>query len=178
MTELDWSKCEDVESVPGRCGGAWVAKDSRVMVAGILANAEDASPEEVAGMFELPVEQVRRILDFASPTPAAPETIYIEPICDRCKDVEASGFGWQEEKDAAPCLYDDCPNKPVVYIRADLFEAKIDEIMENARVYDAERELFISRLVSLLIRAREATDDHALFSDIGAALPNLGPPER
>ena len=98
MTELDWSKCEDVESVPGRCGGAWVAKDSRVMVAGILANAEDASPEEVAGMFELPVEQVRRILDFASPTPAAPETIYIEPICDRCKDVEASGFAWQQEE--------------------------------------------------------------------------------
>ena len=69
-----------------------------------------------------------------------------------------------------------CGAKSVPYIRADLFDAKIDEMMENSRVYDAEQELFISRLVSLLIRAREATDDHALFSDIGEALPNLRSP--
>jgi uncharacterized protein (DUF433 family) len=62
---IDWSQCPDVESVPGRCSGAWVAKDSRVMVEGILENAEDCSVEEVADMFELPVEQVRRILAFA-----------------------------------------------------------------------------------------------------------------
>jgi uncharacterized protein (DUF433 family) len=61
----DWSQCPDVESVEGRCGGAWVAKDSRVMVEGILDNAEDCSAEEVADMFELPVEQVRRILEHA-----------------------------------------------------------------------------------------------------------------
>jgi len=65
MTELDWSKCEDVESVPGRCGGAWVAKDSRVMVEGILENAEDCTAEEVADMFDLDVDTVRRILVFA-----------------------------------------------------------------------------------------------------------------
>jgi hypothetical protein len=32
---------------------------------GILENAEDASPEEVADMFELPVEQVWKVLLFA-----------------------------------------------------------------------------------------------------------------
>ena len=63
--EIPWSKCPDVESVPGRCSGAWVARDSRVIVEGILENAEDASPEEVADMFELPVEQVWKVLLFA-----------------------------------------------------------------------------------------------------------------
>jgi uncharacterized protein (DUF433 family) len=124
MTEIDWSRCPDVESVPGRCSGAWVAKNSRVMVEGILENAEDASPEEVAGMFELPVEQVRRILAFASPTPAEPETIYIEPICDHCKNFEANGQ-WSEEEQEAACMEEDCPNKPVAYIRADLFRARL-----------------------------------------------------
>jgi hypothetical protein len=28
--EVDWSKCEDVESVPRRLSGAWVVKGSRV----------------------------------------------------------------------------------------------------------------------------------------------------
>jgi len=105
---------------------------------------------------------------------ADPETAYLQPICDRCKQYADERLWWDLEKDAA-CPEDDCPNKPVVYIRADLFNAKADEMMENARMYDAERELFISRLVNLLIRAREATDDHALFSDIGELL-NSGKP--
>jgi len=62
---IDWNQCPDVESVPGRCGGAWVAKDSRVMVEGILENAEDCTAEEVADMFDLDVDTVRRILVFA-----------------------------------------------------------------------------------------------------------------
>ena len=40
---IDWSKCPDVESVPDRCGGAWVVKGSRVMVECILDNAEDCT---------------------------------------------------------------------------------------------------------------------------------------
>ena len=63
---IAWTRCPDVESVPGRCGGAWVAKDSRVMVQGILDNAQDCTAEEVADMFTLPVEQVRRILRFGA----------------------------------------------------------------------------------------------------------------
>jgi uncharacterized protein (DUF433 family) len=66
MSEIDWSQCPDAESVPGRCSGAWVAKDSRVMVQAILDNADECSAEEIATeIFELPVEQVRRILAFA-----------------------------------------------------------------------------------------------------------------
>jgi hypothetical protein len=48
----------------------------------------------------------------------------------------------------------------------------------EAGLYDEERELLIAQLVTLLIRAREATDDHQLFSDIGELLPNLRPPPR
>ena len=66
MTEIDWTKCADVESVPGRCSGAWVVKDSRVIVETcILGNAEDCTPEEIADMFEVPVTVVCRVLRFA-----------------------------------------------------------------------------------------------------------------
>ena len=67
--QIDWSQCPDVESVPGRCSGAWVVKDSRVIVEScILDNADaGASPEEIAEWFEVPggVDVVRRILAFA-----------------------------------------------------------------------------------------------------------------
>jgi uncharacterized protein (DUF433 family) len=61
---IDWSQCPDVESVPDRCSGAWVVKGTRVMVEGILDNADECSPEEVADLFGLPVDVVRRILAF------------------------------------------------------------------------------------------------------------------
>ena len=66
---IDWTNCPDVESVPDRCSGAWCVKGTRVMVQGILDNAEDGySAEEIATeIFELPVEVVRRILAFAAP---------------------------------------------------------------------------------------------------------------
>ena len=45
---IDWSNCPDVESVSGRCSGAWVVKNSRVIVETcILGNAEDCTPEEI-----------------------------------------------------------------------------------------------------------------------------------
>ena len=67
---IDWSQCAEVESVPGRCSGAWVVKDSRVIVETcILGNAEDCTTEEIADMFEVPVEVVRRILLFARSGP-------------------------------------------------------------------------------------------------------------
>jgi hypothetical protein len=63
---MDWSKCPDAESIPDKCSGAWCV---RVMVEGILDNAEDGTAAEIADMFGLPVELVRRIL--ISPTPRA-----------------------------------------------------------------------------------------------------------
>jgi uncharacterized protein (DUF433 family) len=147
MTELHWSTCDDVESVPDRCGGAWVAKGSRVMVEGILENAEDASPEEVADMFELPVEQVRRILAFAaSAAPAHPETRYMNPICEGCKQYADERLWYDDEEDAACSFEDGCTKKPVAYIRADLFDRKMDEIVQ--RGVEAEDELY-SRILTL-----------------------------
>jgi uncharacterized protein (DUF433 family) len=93
---IDWSQCPDVESVPDRCGGAWVVKDSRVIVEScILDNAEaGASPEEIADWFEVPggVDAVRRILAFAA-TEADPETIYLQPICDAARIALMRGYG-------------------------------------------------------------------------------------
>ena len=67
MVPIDWSRCPDVESVPARCGGAWVVKGTRILVQGIIDNAEDCSAEEIAGpdIYDLPLDVVRRILAFA-----------------------------------------------------------------------------------------------------------------
>ena len=45
---MDWSKCPDAESVPDRCSGQWVVKDTRVLVQGIIDNADDFTAEEIA----------------------------------------------------------------------------------------------------------------------------------
>jgi uncharacterized protein (DUF433 family) len=107
---IDWSRCPDVESVPGRCGGAWVAKDSRVMVQDILNNAEECSAEEVADMFTLPLEQVRRVLLFA----------------------------YQAELDSLVKAHRKSPNLPGAYIyiyryRAGVLVAKVAEIARALR---------------------------------------------
>jgi uncharacterized protein (DUF433 family) len=69
MTEksVDWSQCEDVESVPGRVSGAWVIKGTRVPAQAIVDNARaGCSAEEIATeIFELPLERVKRVLRFA-----------------------------------------------------------------------------------------------------------------
>jgi uncharacterized protein (DUF433 family) len=69
LDHIDWTNCPDVESVPGRCSGAWVVKDSRVIVESCILDNTDAgaSPEEIADWFKVPggVEVVRRILAFA-----------------------------------------------------------------------------------------------------------------
>lgn len=64
---IDWSKCDDVESVSGRLSGAWVVEDSRVPADAIVDNARDGSTaEEIATeIFELPLERVRGVLRFA-----------------------------------------------------------------------------------------------------------------
>jgi uncharacterized protein (DUF433 family) len=71
---IDWTNCPDVESVPGRCSGQPVVKGTRILVQGILDNAADCTPEEIAGPDiypDLSVEVVRRILGFAARDAAA-----------------------------------------------------------------------------------------------------------
>ena len=64
---VDWSKCEDVESVPGKVSGAWVIKGTRVPAQAIVDNARaGCSAEEIAtDIFELPLERVKAVLRFA-----------------------------------------------------------------------------------------------------------------
>jgi hypothetical protein len=182
-------------------------------------------PAEVADMFELPVEQVRRILLFAyqselellteahwkrpnlprayyhragllvknvaeiaralRPPPtrkggttmtatANPETIYIEPRCDRCKHYADERSAWWDAEEDAGCVEeDDCAVKPVAYIRADLFRARLQEMEDNAVDFNEARELHIAILTALLIRARDRLDafgDADLMEEINSAL--------
>lgn len=65
---IDWSHCDDVESVPGRLSGAWVVKGTRVPAQAIIDNAEDGyTAEQIATeIFDnLPLDRVRGILRFA-----------------------------------------------------------------------------------------------------------------
>lgn len=64
---LDWSKCEAVESVPGKVSGAWVFRGTRLPVATIFENLEDGmSIEEIMEQFDVAREQVTAVLDFAA----------------------------------------------------------------------------------------------------------------
>jgi uncharacterized protein (DUF433 family) len=64
---LDWSKCEAVESVPGKVSGAWVFRGTRLPVATIFENLEDGmSIEEIMDQFDVTREQVAAVLDFAA----------------------------------------------------------------------------------------------------------------
>jgi len=65
--EIDWSKCEDVESVSGRLSGVWVIKGTRVPAQAVVDNARaGCTVEEIATeIFELPLERVKGVLRFA-----------------------------------------------------------------------------------------------------------------
>jgi len=66
MAALDWSQCEAVESVPGRVGGAWVFKGTRLPVATVIENLEDLSVDEVVEQFDVTREQVTAALEFVA----------------------------------------------------------------------------------------------------------------
>jgi uncharacterized protein (DUF433 family) len=72
---MDWSKCDDVERIPGKVSGAWLVKGTRLPVDAILIHADEYSPEEIASeIFEgITPEIARRIIAFArqhAPSPA------------------------------------------------------------------------------------------------------------
>jgi uncharacterized protein (DUF433 family) len=67
---IDWTNCPDVERTADTLSGAWRIKGTRIPVQAILDNAEDCTPEQIAGPDiypELSVDLVRRILAFARP---------------------------------------------------------------------------------------------------------------
>ena len=43
---LDWSQCPAVEQVPGKVGGTWLFKQSRVPVRALFENLEDGAAVE------------------------------------------------------------------------------------------------------------------------------------
>ena len=66
MANLDWSQCPAVESVPGRLGGAWVFKDTRMPVSAVFENLRAGSDiEEIIEQFHVTREQIQAVLDFA-----------------------------------------------------------------------------------------------------------------
>jgi uncharacterized protein (DUF433 family) len=66
MSNIDWSQCEAVESVPGRMSGAWVFRDTRLPVATVFENLEDMSVEEVMEQFDVSREQIEAVLEFVA----------------------------------------------------------------------------------------------------------------
>ena len=73
MAALDWSQCSAVESVPGRLGGAWVFRDTRMPVSAVFENLEaDASIDDIVEQFDISREQINAVLEFAARSLAAP----------------------------------------------------------------------------------------------------------
>jgi uncharacterized protein (DUF433 family) len=62
MRTLDWSECPAVESTPGKVGGAWVLRGTRMPVSAIFENLEaGANIDDIIEWFDgLDRAQVRR----------------------------------------------------------------------------------------------------------------------
>ena len=71
---LDWSRCPAVESVPGKVGGAWVFRGTRIPVAAVFENLEDGlTVDEVVALYDgLTREQVKAVLEFTAQSLEAP----------------------------------------------------------------------------------------------------------
>jgi uncharacterized protein (DUF433 family) len=66
MATLNWSQCPALESIPGKVGGAWVFRDTRVPVSAIFENLKTSPLEEVLENFNITREKVQTVLDFAA----------------------------------------------------------------------------------------------------------------
>jgi uncharacterized protein (DUF433 family) len=68
MAAIDWSQCPAVESVPGKMGGAWVLRGTRMPVSAIFENIEaGASIGDIMEWFDgLNRDQVKAVIEFAA----------------------------------------------------------------------------------------------------------------
>lgn len=68
MPALYWSQCPSVESVPGKLGGAWVFRGTRVPVSAVFDNlASGIRIEDIGSLFDgITQEQVKTVLEFAA----------------------------------------------------------------------------------------------------------------
>ena len=63
---MDWSGCGQVERVLGKVSGVPILKGTRVQADAVLGNFEAGeSPESIADMFDLDLQQVRSVLKYA-----------------------------------------------------------------------------------------------------------------
>jgi uncharacterized protein (DUF433 family) len=73
MSVLDWSQCPAVESIPGRLGGAWVFRNTRMPVSAVFDNLEaGASIDDIIEQFDISREQINAVLEFAARSLDAP----------------------------------------------------------------------------------------------------------
>ena len=72
MAALDWSKCPAVERIPGKVGGAWVFRGTRVPVSAISENLKCSSIEEVLENFHVTRDPVPAVLDYAAKSAESP----------------------------------------------------------------------------------------------------------
>ena len=80
MAALDWSQCPAVESVPGRLGGAWVFRGTRMPVSAVFENLEaGASVGEIVEQFDITREQINAVLEFAARSLDAPPSSGVFP---------------------------------------------------------------------------------------------------
>jgi uncharacterized protein (DUF433 family) len=67
MASLDWSNCEDVESIPGKVSGAWLLRGTRTPVQVVFDNLQAGlSIDEIVEQFPVSHEQVEKLLRFVS----------------------------------------------------------------------------------------------------------------
>lgn len=72
-SQLDWSQCPAVESIPGKVSGAWVFKGTRTTAAAVFENLEDGlTIDEVVEQFPVTREQIKAVLEFAARSLGAP----------------------------------------------------------------------------------------------------------
>jgi uncharacterized protein (DUF433 family) len=64
---LDWSRCSAVERIPGKVGGAWVFKGTRVPVKALFENLESGARVDdfLAWFPDVTREQVDAVLQHA-----------------------------------------------------------------------------------------------------------------
>jgi uncharacterized protein (DUF433 family) len=64
---MDWSNCPDVERIPGKVSGQWIVRGTRILADGVIENADDCTPEEIANEIlpGLGVERAGRIIAYA-----------------------------------------------------------------------------------------------------------------
>ena len=83
MASLDWSQCPAVESVPGRLGGAWVFRGTRMPVSAVFDNLEaGASIDDIIEQFDIARDQINAVLEFAARSLDAPPIAPISSQAD------------------------------------------------------------------------------------------------